>query len=40
MADNSDFKEAFNGWYVLAIIAVLLAFSLLHVIVGWFTFWL
>jgi len=38
MAENEDFKETFNWWYVLAILGALLAFPLMHVIAGWYVF--
>ncbi|WP_281358651.1 hypothetical protein [Alteromonas ponticola] len=39
MADNIKFNEPFNWWYFFAIIAVLVALPLMHIIAGWFTFW-
>jgi len=38
MGEDTEFKEAFNGWYLLIILAVLLAFPLLHVLAGWYVF--
>lgn len=40
MADNSEFKEVYNKWYFLGSLVTLLAFPLLHIICGWFAFWL
>lgn len=38
MGDGTEFKEAFNWWYVLAILGALVAFPLLHVLAGWYVF--
>ena len=38
MADDGEFKEVFNVWYFLAAIATLLAFPLMHILLGWYTF--
>lgn len=40
MAEHGEFKEVFNWWYFLACVVTLVAFPLMHVIAGWFTFWL
>ncbi len=40
MAGDDNFKESYNMWWFLGSVAVLIAFPLLHVICGWFTFWL
>ncbi len=40
MANNEDFKEVYNKWYFLGSLVTLLALPLMHIIAGWFTFWL
>ena len=40
MADNSNFKEVYIWWYFFGSIAVLVAFPLMHIIAGWFTFYI
>ena len=40
MGQQTEFKEVFSWWYLLAALVTLLAFPLLHVIAGWFRFWL
>lgn len=38
MGDNAEFKEVFNWWYFLGIVAALVAFPLLHILAGWYVF--
>ncbi|MFC4701739.1 hypothetical protein ACFO4O_16425 [Glaciecola siphonariae] len=38
MADNEDFKEVFNWWYLLVIVLALVAFPMLHILAGWYVF--
>lgn len=40
MQDDSQFKDPFNWGYVFAAVGVLLALPLMHVILGWFVFYL
>ena len=37
MADDTDFKEPFNWWYLLLIVLALLV-PLTHIVAGWFVF--
>jgi hypothetical protein len=32
MANNEEFKEVFNWWYLLGIVGALVAFPLLHIL--------
>ena len=36
MSNDTEFKEVFNGWYLLAILVTLLALPLMHIISGWY----
>lgn len=38
VADNEEFKEKFNWWYMLGIVLALVAFPLLHILSGWYVF--
>ncbi|WP_276201937.1 hypothetical protein [Aestuariibacter salexigens] len=38
MADDQNFKEVYNVWYFLGAVATLVALPLMHVILGWLTF--
>jgi hypothetical protein len=38
MSDDTEFREVFNGWYAIGIVGALVAFSLMHVIAGWYVF--
>lgn len=38
MADNSDFKEVYNGWYFLGALGVLLVLPLMHILAGVYQF--
>ncbi|MFT5278370.1 MAG: hypothetical protein ACI8VI_002015 [Granulosicoccus sp.] len=38
MGDETDFKEVFNGWYFIAILVVLVALPLMHILAGWYVF--
>ncbi len=40
MQDHSAEKDPFNWGYFFAAVAVLLALPLMHVILGWLTFYL
>lgn len=38
MGDHTQFKEGFNGWYFIGILAVLVTLPLMHIVVGWYVF--
>jgi hypothetical protein len=38
MSNDTEFKEAFNGWYLLVILGTLLALPLMHIVSGWYVF--
>ncbi|MGS2721838.1 hypothetical protein [Paraglaciecola aestuariivivens] len=40
MQDNNSLQDPFNWGYFFAAVGVLLALPLMHVILGWFVFYL
>lgn len=40
MSDDHNFKEPFNIWWLVAILAVFIAMPMINVLAGWFVYWL
>lgn len=40
MGDTQEFKEVYNVRYFLASVAILLGLPLMHIVIGWFAFYL
>ncbi len=40
MGENTEFSEVFNWWYFFGIVGALVAFPLMHILAGWYVFFL